>query len=197
MLRSFRKLKDFNVVANDLVLGRLKSSQLALEDWKIWYLIIQGFNKEKIEIPTDVLKKFKYEDQKIYLSLTEDSENRLLEIETMDQKNKSKKHSLVDSMNLLGSKVLVDPRFVGRIQDVIIDDQNWKIKDIIVDLKRWMPCSNIRIPVDWLSLCEDSTELLRVNYEEKTVDQWPMFDPADPINHENGRDYDFFGRLVE
>jgi hypothetical protein len=88
--------------------------------------------------------------------------------------------SLRSLKELLGHALLAEDRAVGPVDDVILDDDSWTCRHLVVDSKNWLSGRKILV----------STELSRVSWSEHQVDValpaatlecQPDYDPRAPV----------------
>lgn len=88
----------------------------------------------------------------------------------------------------------VDGRF-GRVDDFIVNLDEWLIRYIVVDTKKWLSGKKVIIPPDWVTQIEWSSSEIRVDVACDTVRDSPEFEPDAPVNREYEiRLYDYYGR---
>lgn len=86
---------------------------------------------------------------------------------------------------------------VGDVEDFIIDDNNWKIKYLVVDTGHWFPGKKVIISPDWISEInwESSDVVIKATVEQ--VKNSPEYEGAEYLND----DYDriltnYYGRFI-
>ena len=84
---------------------------------------------------------------------------------------------------------------IGRLQDVIMDDEVWAIRYMIIDTHKWLPGKSVLVSPAWASEVVSTEEKVYVDLTRKQVESSPEFDPEVPINREyETRLYDYYGR---
>ena len=84
---------------------------------------------------------------------------------------------------------------IGGVKDLIMDDDNWRIRYLVVGTGRWLPGKKVLISTDWVERCDWTDSRLSVDVERKAVKKCPEFDPSFPVSREvEERLYDFYGR---
>jgi sporulation protein YlmC with PRC-barrel domain len=88
---------------------------------------------------------------------------------------------------------------LGHIDDVIIDDEDWRIVYIIVDTSNWMPWSRkVLIGNTWIDEISYVNQQVKINLHIDSIKSAPRFDPLEPVNVEYEKQlYDFYGRSVK
>ena len=86
---------------------------------------------------------------------------------------------------------------IGHVEDLIVDDDGWKIRSLAVDTKNWWPGKKVLVPPEWAESIsvEPHRGTLYLNVSRDIVRNSPEYDPSAPVNvqHEE-RAYDFYGR---
>jgi uncharacterized protein YwbE len=84
---------------------------------------------------------------------------------------------------------------IGRVEDFIIEDENWTIRDIVVDTRNWLHGKHVLIAPEWVKSIDwqDKTVALELSQEE--VKNSPPYDPNQPVNRQyEVHLYDYYGR---
>lgn len=193
MYISFRHLQGFRVVSGDRVLGTFESVTFSPNSWECLDICVSAKKSGRLSIPTSWVTRPTYGPKAIHFQLSVRQMNGLLKgSKTQDAAGQES----LDAGNLFSKRVKFGCGNEGMIQDLLLDDASWRIDALVVGRKRWIPESSVRVPVKWLERNGDSQAILRLNHEEQHIDQWPAFNPSQPVNHIEGQWFDFFGRLV-
>lgn len=88
---------------------------------------------------------------------------------------------------------------IGHIDDIIIDDTDWKIVYAVVDTSNWLPWSKkVLIGTNWMDEISYVNNEIKINLHIDSIKSAPEFDPSEPINEEYEKKlYDYIGRPVE
>ncbi len=78
-----------------------------------------------------------------------------------------------------------DHRF-GHIADFVIDDENWRIRYLVVDTTNFWPGKSVLISPAWVESISWADRRVRINLNEETIKNSPLFQPGLPI----GREYE-------
>ncbi len=85
---------------------------------------------------------------------------------------------------------------VGQVDDFILDD-DWTIRYIVIDTRRWLPGRKVLVSPSWIESVEWLESKVRIDMMSESIKAAPEFDPTAPVNREyETRLYDFYGRPV-
>jgi sporulation protein YlmC with PRC-barrel domain len=85
-----------------------------------------------------------------------------------DAERKAAQSHLRSSAEVIGYAVEARDGAVGRLEDLLVDDETWSVADLIVDTRTWLPGRNVRVPpsavedIDW----KDRQVRLRMRRDE-------------------------------
>jgi hypothetical protein len=84
---------------------------------------------------------------------------------------------------------------MGHIEDLIVDDETWTIRYLVVDTVNWWPGKKVILAPDWVLGISWDTRQVRFDLTKATLRGGPKFDPSKPINREYEMVlYDYYGR---
>ncbi len=88
----------------------------------------------------------------------------------------------------------------GRVEDIIIEDESWIIRYLVIDTRRYLPSKKVLIAPEWIEMVNWSTEEIYVDLEKETIKDTPVYDPDAPIDRayeEKLYDYHEYARYWE
>jgi len=74
---------------------------------------------------------------------------------------------------------------IGHVSDFIIDDQNWKIRYLMVETRNWLPGKFVVLSTDWIEEINWREQRVAVNLTKEKVKNGPYFDPDRTITRED------------
>lgn len=84
---------------------------------------------------------------------------------------------------------------VGHLADMLLDDQIWMIRYLIVDLGNILPGKKVLLSPTWVEEINHSQQTIKIDLHKSTIEKSPEFDPNQPVNREyEERIYDYYGR---
>lgn len=75
---------------------------------------------------------------------------------------------------------------IGHVEDFLVDDEDWRIRYMIVDTRNWLPGRKVLISPDWISDISWSTSGVKVDMQKELVKESPEYKPDRPVD----RDYE-------
>lgn len=84
---------------------------------------------------------------------------------------------------------------IGHVDDLVLDDENWSVRYMVVDTGKFLPGKRVLISPEWIARTswEESSVIVDVTREQ--LKDGPEFDPSTPVNRQyEERLYDFYGR---
>lgn len=64
---------------------------------------------------------------------------------------------------------------VGHVEDFLIDDSEWTIRELIVDTRNWLPGKRVSITPDWVSKVTWEESKVYVNLDSASLKELPEF----------------------
>ncbi len=84
---------------------------------------------------------------------------------------------------------------IGHADDFITEDDNWVLRYMVVDTKKWLPGKRVLVAPDWIDDIDWEERRVVVDMAREKIKDSPEFDPTTPINKEyEARLYDYYGR---
>lgn len=75
---------------------------------------------------------------------------------------------------------------IGRVDDVFIDDADWKVRYLLIDTGQWLPGRKVLISPDWVEMVDLHDSKVHVKMTKEQIENSPEYDPSGPL----GRDYE-------
>ncbi|RPI12703.1 MAG: PRC-barrel domain containing protein [Ignavibacteriae bacterium] len=84
-----------------------------------------------------------------------------------------------------GYKIHASDGKIGHVEDFIVDDENWMIRYMLVDTKKWFPGGkHVLIAPYWIEAIDWDESEVKVNLTEEKVKNSPELDESQPINRQ-------------
>jgi hypothetical protein len=84
---------------------------------------------------------------------------------------------------------------IGRIKDLIIDDETWAIRYVVVDTRKWLPGGEVILAPGWFDSISWASETMHCTLAKEAVKNAPAFDPHQPINRDyEEKLFDYYGK---
>jgi hypothetical protein len=75
---------------------------------------------------------------------------------------------------------------LGKVEDFIVDDRDWKVRYVVVDTRRWLPGKKVLLAPAWVDSIDWVGNEIAVDLDRETIESAPPYDPSQVI----GRDYE-------
>ncbi|MEQ6378259.1 PRC-barrel domain-containing protein [Bacillaceae bacterium S4-13-56] len=103
--------------------------------------------------------------------------------------NKDEEKIRVESVNdmkgaINGYRIQVKDGKIGHVSDVIVDDDNWEIKFLVIETRNFLPGDFVAISTKWIDEISWMDKEVKVDLEKDTIVNGPFFNPVEPINEE-------------
>ena len=73
---------------------------------------------------------------------------------------------------------------VGHVEDVIVDDEDWTVRYLLVDTRNWWPGGHVIVAADWVNRISWIDHAVFVDLTRKAVKNSPPYDASRPVNRE-------------
>lgn len=85
---------------------------------------------------------------------------------------------------------------IGHVEDMIVNDETWVIRYIVVDTRNWLPGGKkVLVSSSWITDVSWKHAKVNLNLKSRAVKDGPEYDPGMPINRVyEMRLYDFHGK---
>ncbi len=83
---------------------------------------------------------------------------------------------------IIGYSVEATDGEIGFIANFIIDDADWTVRYMIVDIKRLLPGRKVLLALDWIEKIDEESKKLIVNVTKDLIESAPHYDPEKPVN---------------
>lgn len=98
---------------------------------------------------------------------------------------------------ILGYTVFSQEDEAGKIDDLIVEEEDWLIRFLVVDRAGLLRSETVMMPTSWVHSIDWAMKAIQLHTTEQEIQQCPEFDPAQPVNSAvETRYYDYFGRPV-
>lgn len=106
--------------------------------------------------------------------------------------------NLRSAQEVVGYDVQATDGKIGHVNDLIVDDETWEIRYVVVDVRDWLdwlPGKRVLISPNWISVVTWPERNVYVDLSQETIKDSPEFDPTAPVNQAyEVRLYDYYGR---
>jgi sporulation protein YlmC with PRC-barrel domain len=93
-------------------------------------------------------------------------------------------------------RVLANDGEMGHVEDLVMDDETWAIRYIMVDLHDWIPGRKVILAPGWFERFDWRKETLDCTLSRDAVKSSPPFNPLEPIKRGYEQDLHSFYNVV-
>jgi hypothetical protein len=91
---------------------------------------------------------------------------------------------------------------VGQVDSFLIDDENWNIKYLVIDSRKWLswlPGGKYHIiSPEWIKEIDWEKSRIYIEYDKETLENSPMYDPDKPVDKKfENKLYDCYRKFVQ
>ena len=84
---------------------------------------------------------------------------------------------------------------IGHVADLIVDDESWEIRYLVIDTRHWWHAKKVLAAPQWTSQISWEGKTVHMNLSRQAVKEGPAWDASAPINRKYETHlYDYYGR---
>lgn len=104
--------------------------------------------------------------------------------------------NLRSMMEVTGYRISASDGSIGHVEDFVLDDEDWRIRYMVVDVRDWLPGGKkVIVSPEWIVAIGWAGKSVSVDLSRESVRNSPEFDASQPVNREYElRLYDFYGK---
>lgn len=103
--------------------------------------------------------------------------------------------NLISLKELTGYGIIAKDGSLGHVEDFVVDDQDWRIRYLIVDTANWWPGKKMMLGISWMDSVNWWDNDVHIGLSREEIRQSPEYDPATSLNREyETKIHDFYGR---
>jgi sporulation protein YlmC with PRC-barrel domain len=146
VLRMLHKVKDLQgdtILAEDGEVGSFDDLYFDDVDWDVHYLVVNARRlkpeRKYLVSPVSIDRERTLSEGDLHVELT---------CEQISQCPIAEDSDLCSSADVIGCGIEALDGTVGRVTDLVVDDENWAITDVLVDSRQWLPGKVLLISPD-------------------------------------------------
>lgn len=86
---------------------------------------------------------------------------------------------------------------IGKVDDFLFDDQDWRIRYLVVDTGNWLPGKKVVLSPEWIKEISWPQSTVFVSITQEEVENSPEYEPTSPIDRAfEERLYKFYRRPI-
>lgn len=79
--------------------------------------------------------------------------------------------------NILNYRILATDGEIGGVSDLIVDDQEMKLRYLVIDTGNWLPGKKVVLSTAWISRVAPERDTVVMNIEKKRIQEAPEYKP--------------------
>jgi sporulation protein YlmC with PRC-barrel domain len=95
---------------------------------------------------------------------------------------------LRSAQEVVGYHLETSTQPIGHLKDLLIDDETWAVRYIVIDTRNWWPGKHVVIPPQWITRLDWAARVVTVDVDRDTVRGAPEFDPGNGFARGTGAD---------
>lgn len=85
---------------------------------------------------------------------------------------------------------------IGHVEDLIIDDEDWVIRYLLVDVKKWWPGKDVIVGTEWVRGISWEKHAISIGLNRDAIRNSPEYDASRPMNREYERKlYEYYEQV--
>ena len=93
-------------------------------------------------------------------------------------------HALHSARDFIGFSIHARDGSIGRVEDLIAEDEGWNILYMIVDTGGWLPGRKVLVSPNWVQEIDWPASQVQVDLSQETIRNSPEYDPSVPLDQE-------------
>lgn len=91
---------------------------------------------------------------------------------------------LINTTELVGSQIDATDDDLGRVRDLLFTDDDWMLRDLVVDTGSWLPGRLVLLSTDVLRKCRPEEDTISVDLTREEVEKAPSMDCSMPVSRQ-------------
>ncbi len=119
------------------------------------------------------------------------------EVEQIQEKQIDENPHLRSTSEVTGYDINATDGDIGKVEDFIVDDTNWKIHFLVVKTGNWFSEKQVLISPQWIKEVKWEEQNVTINHSKDKVKNSPKYDPSQPFDdtYEHTVD-DYYGKGI-
>jgi len=144
MLHKVKDLQGDAILAQDGELGSVDDLYFDDERWDVRYVVVNARRwipgRKYLISPVAIDRERPLDEGDIRVELTRE--------EIRESSRAAQSEHLHSSAAVIGCRIEARDGAVGRVADLVVDDETWEITDVLVDSRQWLPGRMLLISPD-------------------------------------------------
>lgn len=181
MLWSMARLRGYGLHTRDGTLGRVVTALFDDRDWTVRSLVVdtEAWGCE-VPLPAHVLGEIDAGRQEIHVQLTGQQVRHGPEVGATASDSDLYGHfgppqPWHSAKALTGCQVLAHDREVGSVTDLMIDDDGWRLRYLVITESTWPPDRRVPLPPEWIIAVDWNRRTLAAALDAELIRTSPAY----------------------
>jgi uncharacterized protein YrrD len=165
--RAIQDLHDDDIVATDGLLGTVDDVYFDDRRWAVRYLLLNtgdGLPGPRVLVAAASVRREQITRDAIPVALTRDEVRRGPGMEG---------ENLRSGWEMVGYSVAARDGTIGRVEDFLIDDQDWSIVDLVVDTRDWLSGKQVLVSPDAVDSIDRNRRVVQIRLAREEIKRSP------------------------
>jgi len=179
VLRSLEETLGYVLLAEDGDIGRCKDFLFDEDDWIVRQMVAdtgKWIPHREVLISPTFLDEPDWPAKKLPVALTKS------EIEGSPRPEPAVDEPALRSLGeVKGYDIAAEDGEIGHVEDLLVDDEEWTVRYLVVDTRNWLPGRKVLISPTWLVELDSEEERAVVDLKREQIENSPEYEPEKPI----------------
>ena len=170
MLHKVKDLQGDAILAQDGELGSVDDLYFDDERWDVRYVVVNARRwipgRKYLISPVAIDRDRPLDEGDIRVELTRD--------EIRESSRSAEREHLHSSAAVIGCRIEARDGSVGRVADLVVDDETWEITDVLVDSRQWLPGRMLLISPDVIERIDWPDKIVHLRLARNDILQAPI-----------------------
>ena len=83
---------------------------------------------------------------------------------------------------------------IGHVEDLVLDDETWELRYLIVDTQNWLPGKKVLVSPEWIDRIDWKDSKVYLDLSRQAIQSSPHYDPSTLDRSYEERLYEHYGR---
>lgn len=177
MLRNMQELKSYAIGAVDGEVGKVSDIFFDEKSWAVRYLVVDTgswLTSRKVLISPYAVQRADWDDKRLPVSLTREQVKNCPDIDTSPQ--------VRSCQSATGALTEASDGDIGHVHSMLIDEETWAIRYVVVDTSNWLKGHKVLIPPKWVSKVNWANSRISINLTRETIQNSPRYESSEDLN---------------
>lgn len=183
MLRSLEEILGYVLLAEDGDIGHVEDVLFDDHDWVVRYVVAdtgKWISRKKVLLPRASIEDPDWPARKLPVRLTKHEIEESLTESAHEASGPGDPH-LRSFREVEGYSIAAEDGEVGHVEDLMVDDEEWTIRYMVVDTGGWLSGRKVLVSPTWLRELSASDQEAVVDLTRAQIEASPEYETEGPI----------------